>query len=85
MTSTAEVIKEFQNVTGADADTSKFYLESSGWDISVSLPAVYLLHQSRRVCISFLIWSIHRRPQRCSLKVEGSPPSLLLRQVAVKL
>lgn len=35
MTSTAEVIKEFQNVTGADADTSKFYLESSGWDISV--------------------------------------------------
>lgn len=36
MTSTAEVIKEFQNVTGADADTSKFYLESSGWDISAA-------------------------------------------------
>jgi len=36
MTSTAEVVKSFQSVTGADEATSRFYLESSGWDLGAA-------------------------------------------------
>jgi hypothetical protein len=45
MTSTAEVIKEFASITGANADTSRFYLESSGWDIGVRTRPIWANYQ----------------------------------------
>ena len=29
------LLSRFQSITNADAETSKFYLESSGWDLEV--------------------------------------------------
>lgn len=77
MTSAVEVLKQFQNVTGADADTGKFYLESSGWDLSVRAPGEDLLF-----CLGgtwllvgrtyvrnpswWVVLLLRRPPQRCS-------------------
>ena len=35
------LITQFQDITGQDAERSRFYLESSGWDVEMSLGRFY--------------------------------------------
>jgi len=35
------MITQFQDITGQDADRSRFYLESSGWDVELALGSFY--------------------------------------------
>ena len=37
----ATMIAQFQDVTGQDVEKSKFYLESSGWDVELALGSFY--------------------------------------------
>lgn len=36
-----ELISEFVNITGADAERSKFYLESTAWNLELALQTFY--------------------------------------------
>ena len=35
------LITQFQDITGQDAERSRFYLESSGWDVEMALGSFY--------------------------------------------
>lgn len=37
-----QLLAEFMNITGCDAERSQFYLEASGWELHVK--ALYLLN-----------------------------------------
>lgn len=38
-----DALNRFKDVTGADDDRAKFYMESSNWDLDVSVPIVRLM------------------------------------------
>ncbi|KAL6068823.1 hypothetical protein QOT17_007929 [Balamuthia mandrillaris] len=41
MTSTPQVVNKFRELTGADETTSRFFLESSGWDVDLAVSAFF--------------------------------------------
>ena len=48
------LISQFSNITGADVERSRFYLEAAGWDLSV-ITVEYVENVAISVCVCIII------------------------------